>query len=202
MIGNKRSATSGRLNRNVLTRRHDPTMSNALVALVGVIAGAITTGGIQLWLASNQRRNDALAAARIAWAALSEVTHELRASEKIGAWRSGRDGFQAKLARGLDVWDEQRVVVARAVNSYDFRRIEIAFSSLRTIQTELAHGLPPQVDDGGFGRIIGDHDHQGTMHAFLEALEITQRAGRSGLDRLTEPRREARYGRNRTAWIK
>lgn len=181
--------------------RDDLTMNNALAGLVGVVAGAITTGGIQIWLASRQRRNDALASARLAWAALSEVVHELRASEVDGTWRTGLAGLEGTFERGLAVWDEQRRALARAVNSYNFRRIEIAFSNVRTIQAELQHGLSEQLDDAGFGKVMDDPDHDATMYAFLEALEITQRAGRSGLDRFTEPRREARHNRGREAWI-
>jgi hypothetical protein len=56
-------------------------MSTALVGFLGVVAGALTTGGAQAWLAANQRRNDALVAARVVWATLAEVVNFIRHAE-------------------------------------------------------------------------------------------------------------------------
>jgi hypothetical protein len=177
-------------------------MNSALIGLVGVIAGALATGGIQLWLASSQRRNDALAAARITWAALAEVVQIIRASEKLGRWRNGLPSFERYIARSLTLWDEQRQVLARAVDSYGFRRLEIAFANLRTMQEELAQYGQTRASDGGFMLIVNDQDHQTTMHAFLEALEIAARTGQSRWDRVIEPRREKDFKGRETEWIR
>jgi hypothetical protein len=164
-----------------------------LIGLVGVIAGAIVTGGVQLLLADAQRRNDALAAARVAWSALAETTNVLRRSEECREWRSGLDPLRRILDRNLLIWDEQRVSLARAVDSYGFRRIEIAFSNIRNLLESLSDA--DELPDRGFRLVVDDARHEETKLSLLEALEVLRRAAQGRRDRFIEPRREAAYRR-------
>ena len=44
-------------------------MDSGLIGFIGVIAGALTTGGVQLIVEHQNRRNDALSAGRLVWGA-------------------------------------------------------------------------------------------------------------------------------------
>lgn len=99
-------------------------MGTALVGFVGVIAGVVSSGGIQAFLGWRDRKRDARVAAAMIFADLAIA---YRALEPL---LDGDPPNAVHLERYLERWQEERRTLAAGVNPDDFHRITLAFKNL------------------------------------------------------------------------
>jgi hypothetical protein len=158
-------------------------MDTTLAAILGVVAGALTTTGAQLWITSRQRRNDALAAARVTWGALSDALAALEGTIEEGAWVIGAIGME----RDLALWEEHRLAVARSVDGLGFRTLEVAFLRLR--QTLEQAG---SFDQAGLKAVLEDRRLAEDLRYLQEARKVALHAGLTRLERVRDPRKTKR----------
>lgn len=99
-------------------------MSSALFGFVGVIAGVLSSGGVQLFLGWRDRRRDARVAAAIVVAdlAVSRLT--------LAALTKGEPPEETHLERLLESWQEERRALASGVSPAEFHTIAAAFEAL------------------------------------------------------------------------
>lgn len=161
-------------------------MSTALVGILGVVAGALTTGTVQLWLASKQRRIDARASARVVWGALADVIEVIEASKARGRWTTGH----GELDNRLGLWAEHRLALARVVDSYGYRRIDTAFGVVRHMKSKIDISAQEHPQDLGFKAILEDRHHEGRMLLLQEGATVAFCGGQSRWDRIREPRQD------------
>jgi hypothetical protein len=106
-------------------------MSTAVIGFVGVIAGALTTGGIQFvgeWL---RRRNDSVAAARLVYGSLVDAELVIKSMEQYG--RAAIVGTAVRPLQGHQaMWEAQRVSLARMLNIVGYQLVQSAFNNLPT----------------------------------------------------------------------
>lgn len=100
-------------------------MDTAVVGFLGVIAGSMTTGGVQHVVESNRRRNDSLMAGRLVYGALVEVDQAVAAYTKWGDVPS-RASFQRQVA----IWEDQKEKLARVLDVVDLQIVQAAFSNI------------------------------------------------------------------------
>lgn len=163
--------------------------STALVGIIGVAAGSLTTGGVQAWLARRQRLIDARAAARVVWGGLSDGVAMLEGSEKEGSWTI--EIYQ--LDEMIAVWGEQKIVLGRVVDSWGYRRIDTAFGVLRGIKAQVVQGIEDaDTHDEGYADVFEFEGHSARMRDLNEASAIAVRAGQGPWDRVRDPRRTKR----------
>src|SRR4051812_8225047 len=159
-------------------------MSSAAIGLLGVVAGAVATGGSQLAISLLQRRNDALAAARITWGVLENARLVLEGAEKDRVWAAGTQ----EMARGPSVWSENRLAVARSVDAFGYQVLEIAFLAL-------AHTLEQagEFDEAGLEAVIRDERFREDLFRIEKARLVARRAGQTWRQRLSHPRKVRKF---------
>jgi hypothetical protein len=155
-------------------------MDSTLTGFVGVVAGALTTGGVQVVINARQRRNDALAAARITWGALSNAASVIEESVQEGEWLIGAQGLE----RSLSIWHEHRMAVARVVDGYGYQTLEVAFRRLG--QTLEQAG---SFDADGLHAVATDPTYPGDLVLFTEGRVVALRAARTRWERIRDPRK-------------
>jgi hypothetical protein len=171
-------------------------MSSAVIAFLGVIAGALVTGGVQVWINWSQRRIDARASARIVWGALTDAVDMIEISTRYGSWGVGAEEL---LSERLDTWAEQRIALARVVDSHGYRVVEEAFIGVRHVRVAMDQAVELGDSDRGFARIVQD-EYAGMRMLYLkEAVAIAFRAGQGWWDRIREPRRREKLDKREAA---
>jgi hypothetical protein len=93
----------------------DP-LSVAVIGLLGVLAGAVVTGGVQAATARSDRRRVARCSARILTMHFHEARAVLKAIRAARSWEAVRfdwDGFSA-------LWEEHSVSLATALGTSEF----------------------------------------------------------------------------------
>jgi hypothetical protein len=154
----------------------------ALTGFIGVAAGALTTGVVQTWIGSRQRRNDSLAAARLVYGSLALADTTITTAETHGQW--GSAATRGRLfARQQLVWEEQRERLARVVDPTSFHIINAAFEGLRDIEETVADAREKGESDQGVPRVIHDQNHGQRVAHIKQAMYITAKAGRRLWDR-------------------
>jgi hypothetical protein len=156
-------------------------MDVALIGILGVVAGSLTTGGVQAWIARRQRLVDARAAARVVWGALSDAVNILNQSQSEKYWTTGIDRLDDMIA----VWSEQRITLGRVVDSYGYRVVDTAFSVLRDIEATTTQAQDPVE---GYNDVFEYKHHNWRMLALDEGCQVALRAGQTRWDRLRDPR--------------
>jgi len=99
-------------------------MSSALIGFIGVIAGAVTTGGFQAYVARRDRKRDARVAAGLVFADLAIA---FKALEPL---LDGKPPLTASFKRFLETWRDERRALASGVRPSDFHAIALAFKNL------------------------------------------------------------------------
>lgn len=171
-------------------------VSNALIGFLGVIAGAVVTGGVQAWANWSQRHLDGRASARIVWGALTDTIDMIEMSRGFGGWGIGAEDL---LSERLCTWGEQRIALARVVSSHGYRVIEEAFIGVRHTRAAMDDAAARGVADRGFALVMQDQ-YAGMRLLYLkEASTIAFRAGQGRWDRLQEPRLRKSLNRREVA---
>jgi hypothetical protein len=165
---------------SVIGRRTLGRMDTAIAGILGVIAGAITTGGTQIWLVSRQRHNDALGAVRLTWGAFANAAALIERAADEGTWAIDTDALEL----AVSTWEANRMAVARAVDGLDFRTLEIA-----ALQFRSTHKQAGSFDDAGLKRVTEDPGFPEGRAAFQEAVAVALRAGQTRWERIRYPRR-------------
>jgi hypothetical protein len=119
--------------------------SEAVIGLIGVGVGALTSGGVQAMAAWAGRRNDALSSARIIWNRLSAAITDLETMAKTDGW-TGFPSFAADLA----IWKEERRALARSIGTIQFHSVAAAFNVLETLDTWRESSLTRHRADEGW----------------------------------------------------
>jgi hypothetical protein len=147
-----------------------------------VIAGSLTTGLVQFWIDSRQRRIDSRAAARVVWGSLSGVKSFLDQSQSKGYWTVGAP---QSLGPAADIWEAHQITLGRVVNSHGYRFIDVAFEVIHDIRAEIS-----SADDleKAYDETFGNEYHDWRMLALGEGCEVARKAGQSLWDRYREPR--------------
>lgn len=125
-------------------------MSNAAVALIGVVAGALVTGAVQSLAAFFERERGARVAARLLYLALAEADASMQAAKQLQEWNppsTDWTGFGRE-------WEAHRLALARVVNTNDFLSVAHAFSGislLAALKTAHLTDTPPDGEKWAFG---------------------------------------------------
>lgn len=155
-------------------------MEAALTGLVGVVAGALTTGGVQSVVEWRRGRNEALASSRIVAGVLDDFLAMLEDSERSREWVAGMH----QLDRRLSLWEEHEPVVARATDSFGFGRLHAAFAHVRHVQLRLADPVMRQLPAAQQVRaIVEDPSYAERVLAVRRGQCIASAAGRTLSDR-------------------
>ncbi len=111
-------------------------MSSALIGFIGVIAGVLTTGGIQAVLGWRDRKHQARVAAEMIFSdlALAEVTLE-------SAIAMDTDPALERLTRYVASWPAERRALAAGITPRDFHLIAIAFKTLEDYVSDPRYNL-------------------------------------------------------------
>jgi hypothetical protein len=154
-------------------------MGTALVGFIGVIAGAITTGGVSALLAFLSRRRGVLLAARVLSATL------LDASVRIGSVVSSKNlGVSDDWAPLLLPWQEHRDNLALAVDPRVYRLVAVAFSNLSLVvsyrQMLINDDTAASADEIDMV-LVGFKTNIDLVQPFLEEASYTKRQRRKGL---------------------
>ena len=188
---------------SVRSRRFAP-VDSALVGFFGVIAGALTTGVVQIGVESRRRRSEALSAARLVLVHLVSSHQVLETRRVKGFWIRGVGQGQRRFDADLQVWAEQRERVATVVGTAAYTTLDSAFSNLGGLDDRMQRA-------GRRGRIEGEvlETWRSNLSHHEVAMDVAFEAGRSTSERLrrrtleqsqdeilyvTDPEREPRYG--------
>lgn len=162
-------------------------MDSGLIGFIGVIAGALTTGGVQLIVEHQNRRNDALSAGRLVWGALADADVTITKAAATGTW--GHVGDEPGIfERHLQVWESQRQALARASNRADFHIIAAAFATLHNMNDVIEDATTSGVADRGLSKIVNDPDCKTRIKLLNDAETAAMKAGSSLIDRAFEKR--------------
>jgi hypothetical protein len=104
-------------------------MSTAVAALIGVIAGAIVTGGIQSTVAWFDRGLAARSAARLLYMQLYEAQFAIEDLQERRSWEAMITDWTS-FGKG---WDRHCEDLARVLGTKDFLVVSSAFSSLANL---------------------------------------------------------------------
>jgi hypothetical protein len=108
----------------------------------------------------------------------------LEISTRYGSWGIGAEDL---LSERLDTWTEQRIALARVVDSHGYRVVEEAFIGVRHVRLAMDEAVELGESDRGFARVIRD-EYAGMRMLYLkEAVSIAFRAGQGRWDRIREP---------------
>lgn len=136
-------------------------MDTALIGLVGIIAGALLTGGVSAALAVSHRRTEARVAALVLRSAITEALSRsagMRSSQTTGI---GTDWETALLTP----WFEQRQAFARVATADQFTVVAVAFSSVASL-LNLRQEIIESTDDP-----ISPEDQAMLLETFGERFE-------------------------------
>jgi hypothetical protein len=159
-------------------------MSAALIGLIGVIAGAAATTGTELLVNSRKQRNDSLAAARLVWGALEQATNVVSHVLESDNWGVGPRGME----RAINVWDENREILARSVDNFGYRVLEYASVVLRETVEQAG-----DYDQAGFDRVKADERLPEDFEWLEKATIVARKAGITGWERVTKSRRTRQW---------
>jgi hypothetical protein len=154
-------------------------VDSTLIGFIGVIAGAVTTGGVQAVLAYIGRRNTSLAASRMIYGALVEVDQAL---EAFTSW--GHIPAAASFSRQIEMWEAQKEHLARVSDLVDYQILQAAFSNIGYIDDAIETAHQAGEGDGGLTRLRKDPSHSGRIETIRQAELIGLRSGRRFVDRL------------------
>lgn len=155
-------------------------MGVALIGFIGVIAGAVATTGTELLVNSRKRRNDSLAAARLVWGALEQAMNVVSRVPASDNWGVGPRGME----RAIDVWDENREILARSVDNFGYRILEYASVVLRETVEQAG-----DYDQAGFDRVKSDERLPEDFEWLEKAAVVAEKAGITWWERVTRSRR-------------
>jgi hypothetical protein len=113
-------------------------VSPALIGLIGVIAGALLTGGIQAVVGRNDRRLAARASARLLGMHLDEAREGIVVLHDTSRWDPVTDwqGFAT-------AWRDNSAALARTLGTVDFLVVARAFANI----TSLARARATQIEE-------------------------------------------------------
>lgn len=120
-------------------------MSNAAIALIGVVAGALVTGAVQSLAAYIERERGARVAARLLYLALSEADASMQAAKQLQEWNPPTDDWSVFTRE----WETHRLALARVVNTRDFLAVAAAFSGIGVVARLRTAHLSDTPPNGG-----------------------------------------------------
>jgi hypothetical protein len=112
-------------------------MSQLVAALLGIVAGGLLTGAVDLYVADRERNASARAAARLMFADVMRVKSILEAALAEGGWW---DDFIDALLRAEES-TKYREQLAAGVAAHDFTTVDGAFEQVATAQAARAVGI-------------------------------------------------------------
>jgi hypothetical protein len=134
-------------------------MTEFLAALIGVVAGALASGGIQTWQVSRDRKLAAKVAARLLTGDLLRCQETVKVMLGGGRWPTSPTGFKKQ----YDNWLDQRLAFATAVDGYEFNSVGAAFEWTMWVQHRMETEKP--------GEQIAEADVQ-LLEGTRERLEV------------------------------
>jgi hypothetical protein len=120
-------------------------VGTALVGLVGVIVGALATGGFQWWATVRKERLDARTAMRILMVSAENVIGVIEVTIPLGAYLQTRP--PDLLTDAAELWRDLRMTVARTSSHETFDQIAGAFRTLDPVLMRRA--VDAAATDGG-----------------------------------------------------
>ena len=102
-------------------------MSELLIALTGIVAGALASGGLQTLQAVRERKMRVRVAARLLNGDLYLAEHSLKEIAERGKWP---DKTEPDFSVLLDTWNSQREALAAGVNTTEWNDVAIACRAL------------------------------------------------------------------------
>jgi hypothetical protein len=106
-------------------------MDSGVAAAVGVIAGAVVTGGVQSIGGLLSRGLTGRIAARVVYHDLSAAHSSIRRAQDAGSCRVDLDPQSARAT-----WAAQREPLARALRTVDFVKVANAFEAIQLVSSE------------------------------------------------------------------
>jgi hypothetical protein len=104
-------------------------MSEVLAGLIGVIAGGLVTGILQVIQTSRARRLECRVAARVILADLIRIGGTVEQQAGVPNWRDDPVNFDREFA----VWAAQREALAAGVTTYDWYAVAMAYKHLEVM---------------------------------------------------------------------
>jgi hypothetical protein len=156
-------------------------MDSALIGVVGVIAGSLATGGVQLLLAWRTRHTDAIASARVVYSALADVTASVEGARLAGKWGvGGPQLFQEHAA----TWQTHRTALARTISAMDFHHIQVAFIDIRHIANTRKKAFDEGLPDEGLTLVLNDRFLDSRLRKLDRARLLAFKAGERWSDKI------------------
>jgi hypothetical protein len=118
-------------------------MSTAVVGLLGVVAGAIVTGGVQLTIARFDRRRASRTAARLLYMQLWWAHNAMDRILENDAWDP-----RVEWGRFIDAWIEYRADLAQKLTTKHFLIVSAALTGIEQIGLCRADDLAQPTPDG------------------------------------------------------
>jgi hypothetical protein len=121
-------------------------MDTAIIGFLGVIAGAVVTGGVQAVTAHLDRRRGSRSAARLLYVTLHvgrSAIEDLKATHSWGPTVTDWDAFGVS-------WDQHSEALARVLGTKDFILVSSAFACLKTLASGYRRDTtePPAIPGG------------------------------------------------------
>jgi hypothetical protein len=152
-------------------------MDSALFAgLIGVIAGSLTTGGLQYAADWRTRRSDSLVAARLVYGALIEVEKTITTGVEHGRFLPN-----TRFTHQIELWEAQRVALARRLNATEFYIVQTAFTNIRNYD-DLLQREQERASDYGLATLRGEPHYQHRLNTISRAQDIAIDAGSTRWD--------------------
>ena len=156
----------------------------ALVGFVGVIAGALVSGGVQAALAYNARRLESRTAARMLYMNLFEAHSQMHRILAASDWRvsSASDlEFGGSWQRFESSWEIHQEALARVLDADSFFSVTLALTSIKRTGVRQANRIQDFRERGATSAPLNDVDKdsvRGSMTSIDTAEGVVWRSTR------------------------
>jgi hypothetical protein len=110
-------------------------MEAAIFGLVGVVLGAIITGGTQIFLDWRRQRHDLETAKRLIEGELLQSILVVRSLNDVEEWPPS---FDVDRAFATSAWQEHRVQLARSLPEATWNEVVLTYAEMQTFRTHVA----------------------------------------------------------------
>lgn len=161
-------------------------MSELVAALLGIVAGGLLTGAVDLYVAARERRTTARAAARLIYADRVQALNILGVALDADAWWT--DPLDDMLR--ADHWTTYRDRLAGGIPAHDFTTIDGAFFQVVTLQNVRLNGVEfgnvrtgveearAAMEDAGDRIIKASHGRRGARREIRDLVAMQDDADR------------------------
>lgn len=144
-------------------------MGVALIGFLGVIIGALVTGGIQTVQAWSQRRGESSAAARLLVFVLFEASSQINAAINTKAWSLVDEDWE----RYSKAWADNRGALARVLSGQDFADVAGGFLAVEMAASRRLGGMKQLSDPTQQSSLFGD-PQIAVLRVYLHSINLAE----------------------------